>query len=194
MGVGTGSRIAREEHDPIGPPKGRQRGDGCSPSRAARAFLRYSKAPDTTRRAPRRLLPVPEGRGRSPGLAGHNRAPSERESFAPPAFFQTSVLPFDSLKKLWQASFRLTKETARRPWTQVEPTFCRACWSCWCCATLAIEPMRGWGMAQRIEQMSGEVFAIQQGMLYPALQRLKRKGGVRSDWRVTENNRRATTR
>ena len=57
--------------------------------------------------------------------------------------------------------------------------------------TLAIEPMHGWGMAQRIEQMSGAVFAIQQGTLYPALQRLKRKGWVRSDWRVTENNRRA---
>ena len=57
--------------------------------------------------------------------------------------------------------------------------------------TLAIEPMHGWGMAQRIEQMSGEVFAIQQGTLYPALQRLKRKGWVRSDWRVTANNRRA---
>ena len=57
--------------------------------------------------------------------------------------------------------------------------------------TLAIEPMHGWGMAQRIEQMSGEVFAVQQGTLYPALQRLKRKGWVRSDWRVTENNRRA---
>ena len=57
--------------------------------------------------------------------------------------------------------------------------------------TLAIEPMHGWGMAQRIERMSGEVFAIQQGTLYPALQRLKRKGWVRSDWRVTENNRRA---
>ena len=57
--------------------------------------------------------------------------------------------------------------------------------------TLAIEAMHGWGMAQRIEQMSGEVFAIQQGTLYPALQRLKRKGWVRSDWRVTENNRRA---
>ena len=35
--------------------------------------------------------------------------------------------------------------------------------------TLALEPMHGWGMAQRIEQMSGEVFAIQQGTLYPAL-------------------------
>ena len=57
--------------------------------------------------------------------------------------------------------------------------------------TLALEPMHGWGLAQRIETMSGEVFAIQQGTLYPALQRMKRKGWVQSEWRVTENNRRA---
>ena len=56
---------------------------------------------------------------------------------------------------------------------------------------LSIEPMHGWGLAQRIEQMSGAVFAIQQGTLYPALQRMKRKGWVDSTWRVTENNRRA---
>ena len=56
---------------------------------------------------------------------------------------------------------------------------------------LAIEPMHGWGLAQRIEQMSGDVFAIQQGTLYPALQRMKRRGWVDSAWRVTENNRRA---
>ena len=57
--------------------------------------------------------------------------------------------------------------------------------------TLAIEPMHGWGLAQRIEQMSGDVFAIQQGTLYPALQRMTRKGWVDSAWLVTENNRRA---
>ncbi len=57
--------------------------------------------------------------------------------------------------------------------------------------TLALEPMHGWGLAQRIETMSGGVFEIQQGTLYPALQRLKRKGWVRSEWRQTENNRRA---
>ena len=56
---------------------------------------------------------------------------------------------------------------------------------------LAIEPMHGWGLAQRIEQMSGDVFAIQQGTLYPSLQRMKRKGWVDSAWRVTENSRRA---
>ena len=57
--------------------------------------------------------------------------------------------------------------------------------------TLALEPMHGWGLAQRIETMSGDVFEIQQGTLYPALQRMKRRGWVRSEWRQTENNRRA---
>lgn len=57
--------------------------------------------------------------------------------------------------------------------------------------TLALEPMHGWGLAQRIEMMSGKVFEIQQGTLYPALQRMKRRGWVRSEWQQTENNRRA---
>ncbi len=57
--------------------------------------------------------------------------------------------------------------------------------------SLALEPMHGWGLAQRIELMSSDVFEIQQGTLYPALQRMKRKGWVRSEWRQTENNRRA---
>lgn len=56
---------------------------------------------------------------------------------------------------------------------------------------LTLEPMHGWGLAQRIDMMSGEVFGLQQGTLYPALQRMKRKGWVRSEWRQTENNRRA---
>jgi len=57
--------------------------------------------------------------------------------------------------------------------------------------TLSLEPMHGWGIAQRIEQMSSDVFQVSQGSLYPALQRMKRKGWIRSEWRATENNRRA---
>ena len=57
--------------------------------------------------------------------------------------------------------------------------------------TLSLEPMHGWGIAQRIAQMSGQVFDVNQGSLYPALQRMKRRGWVRSKWRVTENQRRA---
>jgi transcriptional regulator len=57
--------------------------------------------------------------------------------------------------------------------------------------TLMLEPMHGWGMAQRIEQMSRDVFQVSQGSLYPALQRMKRQGWIKSEWRVTENNRKA---
>lgn len=57
--------------------------------------------------------------------------------------------------------------------------------------TLSLAPMHGWGITQRIQQMSRDVFQVNQGSLYPALQRLKSKGWIDSDWRVTENNRRA---
>lgn len=57
--------------------------------------------------------------------------------------------------------------------------------------TLALEPMHGWGIAQRIRQLSRDTFAVQQGSLYPALQRMLRKGWISGEWRVTENNRRA---
>ena len=56
---------------------------------------------------------------------------------------------------------------------------------------LALEPMHGWGISERIEWMSGEVFTVNQGSLYPALQRLLRKGWVSSRWNRTEENRRA---
>jgi transcriptional regulator len=51
--------------------------------------------------------------------------------------------------------------------------------------------MHGWGIAQRIDQLSGDVFRVQQGSLYPALQRMLRRGWIRSEWRISENNRRA---
>ena len=57
--------------------------------------------------------------------------------------------------------------------------------------TLALEPMHGWGVAQRIQHVSRDVFQIGQGSLYPALYRLEYKGWIRSDWGNSENNRRA---
>jgi PadR family transcriptional regulator PadR len=57
--------------------------------------------------------------------------------------------------------------------------------------TLSLEPMHGWGITQRIEQMSRNVLRVNQGSLYPGLERLARKGWIRSEWRTTENNRRA---
>lgn len=57
--------------------------------------------------------------------------------------------------------------------------------------TLALAPMHGWGISQRILQLSGDAFQVGQGSLYPALQRLEQKGWVDSEWRATEQNRRA---
>ena len=56
---------------------------------------------------------------------------------------------------------------------------------------LSLEPMHGWAIAQRLEQLSGESLRIGQGSLYPALQRLEEKGWVDSEWRATDQNRRA---
>ena len=56
---------------------------------------------------------------------------------------------------------------------------------------LSLTPMHGWGITQRIEQLSAGVLDANQGSLYPALQRLEQKGWIDSDWQVTENNRRA---
>jgi PadR family transcriptional regulator PadR len=56
---------------------------------------------------------------------------------------------------------------------------------------LTLAPMHGWGIGQRIEQLARGAFTVPQGSLYPALQRMMQKGLLRSEWRVSENNRRA---
>jgi transcriptional regulator len=56
---------------------------------------------------------------------------------------------------------------------------------------LSVAPEHGWGLTQRLEQVSSGVLMVNQGSLYPALERLERKGWIRSEWRTTENNRRA---
>jgi len=57
--------------------------------------------------------------------------------------------------------------------------------------TLALEPMHGYGIALRLEQISGGVFRVNPGSLFPALSRLERGGRIKAEWRATENNRRA---
>jgi len=57
--------------------------------------------------------------------------------------------------------------------------------------TVSLEPMHGWSIAQRIEQVSGDVLQVQQGSLYPALHRLERRGWIAASWGASENNRRA---
>ena len=56
---------------------------------------------------------------------------------------------------------------------------------------LQLEPMHGWGITERVEQWSNEVLQVNQGSLYPALHRLLRRGWITSEWRTTDNNRRA---
>jgi PadR family transcriptional regulator, regulatory protein PadR len=57
--------------------------------------------------------------------------------------------------------------------------------------TLAIEPQHGWGIAQRIEQISRDVLSVTQGSLYPALYRLEEQGSIAAEWGLSENRRRA---
>lgn len=57
--------------------------------------------------------------------------------------------------------------------------------------TLSLSVMHGWGISQRVQQMSSGEFAMNQGSLYPALQRLEKTGLITSEWGVTDNNRQA---
>jgi transcriptional regulator len=57
--------------------------------------------------------------------------------------------------------------------------------------TVALEPMHGWAISERIQQTSSRVLQIQQGSLYPALHRLERRGWIKARWGSSDNNRRA---
>lgn len=57
--------------------------------------------------------------------------------------------------------------------------------------TLALEPMHGWAIAQRIQQLSKDVLQVQQGSLYPALHRLEQQAWIQAEWGESDNNRRA---
>ena len=57
--------------------------------------------------------------------------------------------------------------------------------------TIAHEPMHGWAIAQRIQQISDDLLRVQQGSLYPALHRLEHQGWITAEWGASENNRRA---
>jgi transcriptional regulator len=57
--------------------------------------------------------------------------------------------------------------------------------------TIALEPMHGWAIAQRIQQISNALLRVQQGSLYPALHRLEHQGWITAEWGTSDNNRRA---
>jgi len=56
---------------------------------------------------------------------------------------------------------------------------------------LSLAPLHGWGISHRIQQSSQGILEVNQGSLYPALQRLEKKGLITSDWGITDNNRKA---
>ncbi len=56
---------------------------------------------------------------------------------------------------------------------------------------LALEPMHGWAIGQRLRQFSGDVLQVSDGSLYPALHKLEQEGLIRAEWKATDNNRRA---
>ena len=57
--------------------------------------------------------------------------------------------------------------------------------------TISLEPINGWAIAKRIQQISNEILQVQQGSLYPALHRLEQQGWIKAEWSESENNRRA---
>ena len=56
---------------------------------------------------------------------------------------------------------------------------------------LALQPLNGWGISQRLKQISSEVLGVSDGSLYPALHKLERRGWIRAQWKSSDNNRRA---
>jgi PadR family transcriptional regulator PadR len=56
---------------------------------------------------------------------------------------------------------------------------------------LALEPLNGWAIGQRLLQVSGDVLQVSDGSLYPALHKLEQEGWIKGEWRASENNRRA---
>ena len=56
---------------------------------------------------------------------------------------------------------------------------------------LALQPLNGWAIGQRLMQVSGEILQVSDGSLYPALHKLEQEGWIRAEWKMTENRRRA---
>ena len=95
-------------------------------------------------------------------------------------------LSLDVRKEFWY-SFRLSEGTS---W-QDKGDIVQGTLNVLVLKALQLEPMHGWGITERIEQWSESVLQLGQGTLYPALYRLERQGLIRSEWRLTANNRRA---
>ena len=67
----------------------------------------------------------------------------------------------------------------------------KARWRSWCSKRSTLGALHGYGIARRIEQISGDLLSVNQGTLYPVLLKLEQEGAIASDWGTSENNRRA---
>jgi PadR family transcriptional regulator PadR len=103
-----------------------------------------------------------------------------------------TLLPLDSRKEPALVFFRLSKGAAlTKALTKERSDLLQGTLDMLVLKALQLQPMHGWGITERIEQWSESVLQLGQGTLYPALYRLERQGLIRSEWNVTENNRRA---
>jgi PadR family transcriptional regulator PadR len=94
--------------------------------------------------------------------------------------------PFDNRQQKWKSVVERREGSMPTPTELLQGTL-----DLLILQTLAPEPMHGWGIALRIQQVSQDVLQIGQGSLYPALYRLEYKGWIKSEWGSSENNRRA---
>ena len=84
-----------------------------------------------------------------------------------------------------------SKRRTMTPRHPLEPDLLRGSIDLLVLKALSLEPMHGWGIGQRIQALSRDAFTVNQGTLYPTLERLLRAGMIAPEWRTTENNRRA---
>ena len=104
---------------------------------------------------------------------------------------QENLLPLDRLDESRVTSLAALEERTRHAVDDKPSGLVQGTLYMLILKTLALEPMHGYGIGVRLEQISKGVFQVNAGSLFPALRRLEREGLINGEWRVTENNRRA---
>lgn len=103
-----------------------------------------------------------------------------RNQFTPPLVLRQHDLVLFMSKQ--QGKESMTEERLELPQGTLDLLILKA---------VALEPMHGWAISERLQQISREALRVQQGSLYPALHRLERRGWIKAQWATSENNRRA---
>ncbi len=90
-----------------------------------------------------------------------------------------------------RSSVILSSVTDRRHHEQAVRSWSRERWTLLLLKILALEPLNGWAISQRLKAVSGDVLQVSDGSLYPALHKLEQEGWITAEWKASENNRRA---